>query len=153
LLFLHADSLPPPGYQEILDRILSQPDVAAGAFAFGIREPLRHRRLLELAVAARCRWFRLPYGDQGLFTRRDLFEAIGGFPDWPILEDVELVRRLQAHGRLVLAPAKVLTSGRRWITRGLWRTVARHQLILAGYACGLPPHYLARLRSPDHSQD
>jgi uncharacterized protein len=152
LLFLHADTLPPPGYREVLDRTLSRPEVAAGAFAFGVRDPLPFRRVLELAVAARCRWLRLPYGDQGLFLRRDLFEAIGGFPNWPILEDLEIVRRLAAHGRLTIAPAKVATSSRRWRARGLWRTVLIHQLILVGHACGVSPERLARLRSPNRGR-
>ena len=152
LLFLHADTLPPPGYREVVDRILSRPEVAAGTFAYGLREPSRFRRILELAVAARCRWLRLPYGDQGLFLRRDLFEGIGGFPDWPILEDVEIVRRLAAHGRVTIAAAKVATSSRRWRTHGLWRTVLIHQLILVGHACGVSPERLARLRSPNRGQ-
>ncbi len=144
LLFLHADTLPPAGYRELVGRTLADPKIVAGAFTFSIREPMRHRRLVEWLVAVRCRIRQSPYGDQGLFVRRDLFEAVGGYPDWPLLEDVEILRRLRPHGRLAIAPAAASTSGRRWLARGVWSTLWLNQRILLGYHRGVPVEELAR---------
>ena len=145
LLFLHADTLPPTGYREIVGRTLRRPDIAAGAFAFAIRGTMRHRDLVERLVAARCRWLGNPFGDQGLFVRRDLFEAIGGFPEWPLLEDVEIQRRLKPHGRLSIASEAASTSDRRWVARGAWSTLWLNQRIMLGYHLGFPVERLARM--------
>jgi rSAM/selenodomain-associated transferase 2/rSAM/selenodomain-associated transferase 1 len=145
LLFLHADTLPPLGFREVVGATLARPDVAAGAFAFEIREPMRHRRTVERLVAARCRWLGNPFGDQGLFVRRDLFEALGGFVDWPLLEDVEIQRRLKRHGRLSIAREAAATSGRRWQARGVWPTLWLNLRIMVGYYLGVSVERLARL--------
>jgi uncharacterized protein len=144
LLFLHADTLPPTGYGAIVGKILGRPDVAAGAFSFSIREPIPHRWLVERTVAARCRFLGSPFGDQGLFARRDLFEAVGGFADWPLLEDVEILARLKPHGRVVIAPDAASTSGRRWLSRGVWSTFWLNARIMYGYYAGAPVERLAR---------
>jgi len=146
LLFLHADTEPPANYVEIIRRTLRPAGVAAGAFTFRLREPIAGRGLIERGVALRCRTRTLPYGDQGLFLRRSLFHAIGGFPDWPILEDVELVRRLRRRGKVITVPEAALTSSRRWQQGGVVRTFLRHQLILAGHALGISPQRLAKWR-------
>ncbi len=149
LLFLHADTLPPPGYREVVGQTLARPDVAAGAFAFAIREKMRQRRTVERLVAARCRWLGNPFGDQGLFVRRDLFEALGGFVDWPLLEDVEIQRRLKRHGLLAITREAAATSGRRWQARGVWSTLWLNQRIMLGYYLGVSVERLARLyRAP-----
>jgi rSAM/selenodomain-associated transferase 2/rSAM/selenodomain-associated transferase 1 len=149
LLFLHADTLPPPEYREVVGQTLARPDLAAGAFAFAIREQMRQRRTVERLVAARCRWLGNPFGDQGLFVRRDLFEALGGFVDWPLLEDVEIQRRLKRHGRLAITREAAATSGRRWQARGVWSTLWLNQRIMLGYYLGVSVERLARLyRAP-----
>lgn len=71
--------------------------------------------------------------------RREMFEAVGGFPNWPLLEDIELVRRLRRVGRVVTLAPRVLTSARRWQAGGLLRTFWHHQLILLGYFSGVSP--------------
>jgi rSAM/selenodomain-associated transferase 2/rSAM/selenodomain-associated transferase 1 len=147
LLFLHADTEPPANYVEIIQRTLRPAGVAAGAFTFRLREPVMGRRLIERGVAFRCRTRGLPYGDQGLFLRRSIFAALGGFPDWPILEDVALVRRLRQIGRIIIAAEPARTSSRRWQQRGVLRTLLRHQLILAGYAVGVSPQRLVKWRA------
>ena len=123
------------------------PGVAAGAFRFALlREPVPFQPLIEVLTRLRNSLFTLPFGDQGLFLRRSVFEALGGFPDWPILEDVELVKRLRRTGRVIITPEAARTSARRWQQGGVLRTWARHQLILTGYALGISPHRLTRLR-------
>lgn len=146
LLFLHADTEPPANYVEIIQRTLRPPGIAAGAFAFRLREHVPGRRLIERCVAFRSRTRGLPYGDQGLFLRHSIFTALGGFPDWPVLEDVALVRRLRQIGKIITAAEPALTSSRRWQQRGVLRTFLRHQLILAGYAVGVSPQRLVQWR-------
>lgn len=146
LLFLHADTWPPEDCTALAAEALDRDGVVAGAFSFALRERLRGGRLVEWLTNARSRSGRLPYGDQGLFVRRELFEALGGFPPWPVLEDLELLHRLKRVGRVVTLRPSVLTSARRWQQGGLLRTFARHQMILLGYAAGLSPQALARLR-------
>lgn len=144
LLFLHADTLPPPGCAEIVRATLARPGVAGGAFAFAIDGEFFGRHAIEAGTNWRARRVGLPYGDQGLFLRRDSFFAIGGFPALPIMEDYELVRRLRARGRIAIAPAAARTSGRRWRERGALRTTLLNQLVVAGYSLGVAPTRLAR---------
>ena len=91
-------------------------------------------------MALRTRLLRLPYGDQALFVRRSALQAVAGFSDARVLEDLDLVRRLNAAGGppLVL-PTAALTSGRRYARGGFWRTVAAHQALLAAWAAGASP--------------
>ncbi len=146
LLFLHADTDPPPDCVEIVRRTLRPASVAAGAFTFRLREPVRFQQLIERGVAFRCRTRSLPYGDQGLFLRRSIFTALGGFPEWPTLEDVEFSRRLRKLGRIVTTREPAFTSSRRWQQHGVLRTFLRHQLILTGHALGISPQRLAGWR-------
>ncbi|MDP1587995.1 MAG: TIGR04283 family arsenosugar biosynthesis glycosyltransferase [Prosthecobacter sp.] len=145
LLFLHADTLPPPDYTGIIACVLT-PGVAAGAFSFALREKIALQGMIEGLTRLRGKVLAMPYGDQGLFLRRRLFHAIGGFPDWPILEDVEMIKRLRYLGQFVITPEAAATSARRWQQGGVLRTWARHQLILAGHALGVSPQRLAKLR-------
>jgi hypothetical protein len=100
---------------------------------------------IELSTYIRSRYLRLPYGDQALFVRRSCFQAAGGFPEIPIAEDLFFVRLVSKQGRIAIAPAHAVTSGRRWKEVGLLRTTLINQLILAGFAFGISPKTLARL--------
>ena len=144
LLFLHADSLPPPGAAGAIRRA-----VAAGAEGGGFQVEFegggawmrRGTRLVNL----RTRLTRLPLGDQGQFVTRAAFEQLGGYRDWPILEDLDFARRLRRRGRLVILPLAMRTSARRYLERGIARTVAVNWLIWLLYALGVSPRRLARL--------
>lgn len=144
LLFLHADTLLPKGFAEHIREALAQPDVVAGAFRFAVAAKGWHFRLLERCTNWRAAWLRLPYGDQALFLPAARFQAMGGFREIALLEDVELVHRLRTMGRIALLTAPALTSARRWQRLGLVRTTAMNQLILFGFFCGLSPGRLAR---------
>jgi hypothetical protein len=144
LLFLHGDSRLPAGYAEQVQHALGEEDVVAGAFHIGIEGSFPGRALEERMVNRRARARQLPYGDQGLFVRREVFLELGGFPDQPIMEDYELVRRLRRHGRVVLAPGTVTTSGRRWEQHGIVKTTLINQLMLLAYYLGVSPERLAR---------
>lgn len=145
LLFVHADTLLPSGWEGEVRKVLARPDVAAGAFTFRLDRRTAGLRFIELAVAWRCRLAGMPYGDQGLFVRRRDFVAVGGFPDLPIMEDCELVRRLKKRGRIIVSPAPALTSARRWQQRGILTTTAFNSLVVVAFYLGYPPSLLRRL--------
>jgi len=144
LLFLHADTLLPPTFKRRIAETLNRPGVSVGAFSLAFNG--RHPTLAVIARLAnlRSRLLGLPYGDQALFTSRYLFTRVGGYPEMEIMEDVVFVRRLSRLGRVVILPEIAITSARRWQNLGLLRTTALNQLILLGYAVGVPTATLAR---------
>jgi rSAM/selenodomain-associated transferase 2/rSAM/selenodomain-associated transferase 1 len=144
LLFLHADTILPAGWTSEVSRILQGHQVTAGAFAFRVAEHFRGKRMLERTVNWRARRFQLPYGDQGLFLRRALFEGMGGFANLPVMEDYELVCRLRRLGQIVTSSLPATTSGRRWSRLGLLRVTLKNQLMIAGFRLGVSPETLAR---------
>jgi rSAM/selenodomain-associated transferase 2 len=146
LLFLHADTSLPLRFDEYIHNALDQPDVCAGAFRLRIDGEGRSFRLIEKMVSFRSRVRQMPYGDQAIFVRANVFHEIGGFPDVPIMEDYVLIRRLRRIGRIEIAPASVVTSARRWIKHGVWRTTLNNQIYIAAYWLGVPPGRIARGR-------
>lgn len=146
LLFLHADTLPPAGFPEIVSETLNRPGTSAGAFSFQLDDHIGTSSLTEKLVHFRCKLFAAPYGDQGLFLRRCLFEETGGFPEWPCLEDLGIIRSLRKRGKMRIAPESAITSSRRWKTGGIVRTFVKHQAILAGFFLGIPARLLAKIR-------
>lgn len=150
LLFLHADTcLDFSAFAEILD-LLQAADVVLGAFRIALEAPGRRFRLLEMLINSRSAWLGLPYGDQGLFMRRQDFLALGGFRELPLLEDLDLVLRARRLGRLRLARNRVTTSARRWRRLGFWRTLVINQLVLLGWLFGVSPARLGKLYRGDH---
>lgn len=145
LLFLHADTLLPPDYPAQVFETLMAADVAAGAFRFKTDWNRPGMRLIEKAVQVRSSWLQMPYGDQALFMPKCNFDTIGGFPQVPIAEDLYLVRRMRRLGRIAQAPGSVLTSGRRWRSRGVFRTTLINYLIAGGCLLGMDPRHLAPL--------
>jgi len=143
LVFLHADTRLETGWAAALRALPAS--VVGGAFRFALDPPRPAYRWLEAGVALRCRLFRLPYGDQGLFARREVYAGIGGFRPLPLMEDVDLVRRLARAGPLAFPAARAFTSARRVERRGLFATSARNLWLLALYAAGVGPDRLARL--------
>ena len=108
---------------------------------------------IELAVAARCALAKLPYGDQALFLPRELFNQIGGYPMQPIMEDVELVQRLKAHGKIRISRLPAITSARRWRTAGVFRTTALNYFMMIARLMGGDLGYSAQdLRSAGHTR-
>ncbi len=144
LLFLHADTLLPKNWDMTLRETLSS-GIALGAFSFSVDEPLPGIRWVEWGVNLRSHAFALPYGDQGLFMKRETFEKIGSFPDQPILEDYELVRRMRKLGRIVTLDEPIVTSARHWTKRGVFKTVFINQLVLFAYRCHLPLKWIQKL--------
>ncbi len=144
LLFLHADTMLPERWDWIVREALSDPTVALGAFSFKVREEIRGVKFIEQTTNQRSRGGRMPYGDQGLFLRREMFEKVGGFPDLPIMEDYAIVRALGAVGEIVTVPEAAVTSGRRWLKHGVFKVTLVNKLMIAGYHLGVAPEKLAR---------
>lgn len=146
LVFLHADtSLEAASGQEIA-RTLSTPGVAGGCHRFRVRPPVHpfsRYGLLEAAIDLRTRTFRTATGDQAIFARRDRFREAGGYPDYPLFEDVTFVRRLRRTGRFRNVGAAAFTSRRRWEEHGFWRTVALHWILRAAFHLGVSPERLS----------
>ncbi len=146
LLFLHADTRLPPGYAEQVKEVLHRPGVVAGAFLLGFDDPRISLRLVAAGANLRSRFRQLPYGDQALFVRKDVFAESGGFRQLPVMEDYEWTRRLRRMGRIALAPGLVTSSARRWLLHGVFRTTLTHQLMLWGWKLGVSPERLTRWR-------
>jgi rSAM/selenodomain-associated transferase 2 len=142
LVFLHADTWLEPGWAEALRSL--EPGCVGGAFRFTIDSARPSYRLVEATVRLRCHLWHLPYGDQGLFVRREVYEGIGGFPPIPLMEDVAFVRRLSRAGRLAFPGVRAFTSPRRWERGGILATTVRNWWIFGQYAAGRPPEELAR---------
>jgi rSAM/selenodomain-associated transferase 2 len=143
LLFLHADSRLPTDWLDLFQSTYVQ-EVVGGWFRFALDDRAWQARLIERGVACRVRFFKLPYGDQGLFVRREAFAALGGYREIALMEDVEFVRRLVNAGRVVEIPRTITTSARRWRRDGWFRRSARNLTLLSLYFCGVPPRILAR---------
>jgi hypothetical protein len=119
-------------------------DVVGGAFRFSLDSRRFRYRLVEAGVWLRCALLRLPYGDQALFTRRGAYRAAGGFGNVPILEDVDLIRRLRRLGRLGFPAVPAMTSPRRWEESGFLPTTLRNWSVMLLDAVGWPRERLAR---------
>ncbi len=144
LLFLHADTRLLPGWEREVAAFIRQGADRAAAFRLRFDDPAKAPRRLERVVAWRVRLLGLAYGDQGLLISRRLYDEIGGFRDLPLMEDVDLVRRL-GRKRLVLLQSVAETSAARYRRDGyLWRS-AKNLALLALYFCGVPVRVLARL--------
>ena len=143
LFFVHADSRPPEDAAAVIRQAIAG-GAAAGAFSLAYATPSPALRRVAWWANLRSRLLRLPFGDQGIFCRRDAYEAAGGFRDLPVCDDLDLVRRLRRTGRFVIRPERMVTSARRYRERGVLRQVLRVWKVVGGYYLGVPPERLAR---------
>lgn len=144
LCFLHADvRLPPPARAELL-AMLAAPSADAAVWRFAVDAGGWWFRAIELGARLRDRLGGLPYGDQGLLIRRAQFEALGGYADLPLMEDVDLIRRVRRQGRLHRFSSAVVTSARRYRHDGPVRGWLRNAALITLYLAGVPPRRLAR---------
>ena len=148
LLFLHADTRLPAGFDVMVRKIFSTPistsKIVAGAFTLKIDAKGIGLRLVEWGVKLRSHFWQMPYGDQAIFLKKKTFQEIGGFPELPIMEDFELIRRLQLLGKIAIIPVSVVTSARRWLQKGVFQTTLINQIVIIAYFLGVSPE---RLRS------
>jgi rSAM/selenodomain-associated transferase 2 len=145
LLFLHADTLIPQDAIQRIQHVCRDTEVVAGAFALGIESDRIIYRIIERAVALRTRFTKIPYGDQAIFIKGNFFREIGGYRDIPIMEDVELMKRIKASGgKIALISQMVQTSPRRWETEGVLYCTLRNWVLIILYCLGVPPKKLAK---------
>ncbi len=127
LLFLHADTLLPSNAFALIRAAMNDKGVVGGAFDLGIISRRKIFRITETYVFFRTRLTRIPFGDQAIFIRRDFFEKIGGYRELPIMEDVDLMKRIRKRGdRIRIIHAKALTSARRWEREGIMYCTLRN---------------------------
>jgi len=142
LLFLHADTLLPENWEEKLLSAMSDEGVVGGAFTLSIDSARLSHKIIAAAANIRSRVTGIHYGDQGIFVKRSVFDKIGGFKDIPIMEDVDLMRRLKKVGTVVMLKDKVATSARRWDKEGAVHATIRNWLLITLYYMGVAPERL-----------
>ena len=142
-LFLHADNSLSVDALDQVRAILADPRVVTGGFRQRIDAPGIRYRVLEFGNELRAKLLRLPYGDQGIFVRRETFDEVGGFPNIPLMEDVGLLRRLRKFRRPAILPGPVIVNPRRWQRHGIFRQTLRNWTLLAAYFAGVAPERLA----------
>ncbi len=151
VLFLHADTVLTPGWEAEVSKFLEQVDhgrfrgnEVAAAFRFALDDFGPAARWLEWVVGLRCAIFRLPYGDQGLLIHKNFYKKLGGYTDAPLMEDVNLVRRI-GWRRMVLLRSEAVTSPARYHRDGYLKRSLSNLGLLSLYFLRVPPRILARL--------
>lgn len=143
MLFLHADTLLPPNAADVVARFTAGERAKVATFRLRFDSAGWFLRLCGWCTRLDSVFTR--FGDQGILIRRQFYEAIGGFPDWPLFEDVALLQHARRRGRIASLPAYVTTSARRFRARGAWRQQVLNARLLLRYLAGASPHALARL--------
>ena len=151
LLFQHADNWLDYTAVKQIQAALQKPRIIAGAFQQRIAAPGVLYRWLEQGNAWRARCWGLPYGDQGIFVRRQVFEQLGGFPNVRLMEDVLLMQKVRRKRRPVLLPGPIHIDPRRWQRHGIVRQTLRNWTLLTALRLGITPNELARFY-PRHDQ-
>ena len=145
MLLLHADTWLEPGAGRAIAEAINSTGAVGGGCWKRFREPHWLMRGSRLRCFFRYLLWRRFMGDQAIFVRRDILETIGGVPDMPIMEELELCKRLGKSGKLVLASTTVSTSARRFREQGVLRTYARIGWVMMLYSCGRPLEELKRI--------
>ena len=143
LLFLHADTALGPNWPQALEPQFDLPQKAA-AFTLSYDSDNPNARWLERRAAMRVKWLGLPYGDQGLFIHRSLYNEVGGYEDLPLMEDVSIIRKL-GKKRLTILDTKAITSGDKYERDGWKKRAWRNAFLLIRYLFGADPAKLAKL--------
>jgi rSAM/selenodomain-associated transferase 2 len=150
LLFLHTDTELPEGAFTAISSIIGKAQCVAGSFDLGIKSERLIFRLIEQIVRVRTRITRIPYGDQAIFIRRDFFEKIKGYREIPLMEDVDLMKRMKKSGvRICIIPRKVKTSPRRWEKEGILYCTLRNRVLISLYHLGVDPEKLVKFYYKD----
>ncbi len=131
LVFLHADTTLPTHALQLIRKTLQNKQLVGGAFTLRIQSPRLSLKIAAALSTLRSQITRAPYGDQVIFIRKSFFDAIGGYRDIPLMEDVELMRRIRKKkGNIIVLPTPVVTSDRRWNLEGLYYTTLRDSIII-----------------------
>lgn len=144
LFFLHGDTIIPSGYELTIRGTFDYPEICAGAFKFKLDEESKSFKIIENLANFRSEFLKMPYGDQGIFLKKKLFQKIGGYPEIPIMEDFELIRKIRRYGDIFTASFPAVTSARRWKEQGILKTALINQLMIIGYYLGVSPDKLRK---------
>jgi rSAM/selenodomain-associated transferase 2 len=146
LLFLHADTQLTADWEKVVSDFVALPGAGqlAAVFQFRMDDDRKRTRALEVLVSLRTRWLALPYGDQALVLSRQLYDQIGGFLDIPLMEDVDIIRRI-GRRRLIVLPAYAVTSAERYCRDGYVRRSLHNLACLGLYFLGMSPERIAKL--------
>jgi rSAM/selenodomain-associated transferase 2 len=145
LLFLHVDTRLPPNALALILSALHEKRIVAGAFDLGFNTTRKIFTVTEKYVSVRTRLTRVPFGDQAIFIRRDYFEKIGEYAEIPLMEDVELMKRIRKRGdKIAIIPEKVKTLPRRYEQEGILYCTLRNWVLQLFYALGVAPERLAK---------
>jgi len=153
LWFLHADAILHPESLEVIRNGMAEPGTVGGAFRFQLHQRHWYATWLDFGVNLRSDRLKLPYGDQGYFVRRPVFESMGGYRDIPFLEDVEFIRRLPRHGNVEIVPVPIGVSSRRWEREGFFYTTIRNWLVTIAYFRGVSPERLMKFYSIENDDE
>lgn len=154
LWFLHADTIIHPSSLDVIRSTLEDPGTVGGAFRFRLHQRHWYASLLDLGVNLRSGRLKLPYGDQGFFVRRTVFESMGGYREIPFMEDVEFIRRLPRYGEVAILKVPIGVSSRRWEREGFFYTTIRNWLVTVAFLRGVPPDRLMKYYSlENHDED
>ncbi|MBW2540096.1 MAG: TIGR04283 family arsenosugar biosynthesis glycosyltransferase [Deltaproteobacteria bacterium] len=145
LLFLHADTILSHDALDLILMAMRPKDIIGGAFKLGIKSNRMAFRIIEKAVNFRSRITRIPYGDQAIFIEKEFFHQVGRYKEIPLMEDVELMRRIKkAGGKIAIIPRQVQTSPRRWEKEGIIHCTLKNWTLITLYFLGISPKKLAR---------
>lgn len=145
LWFVHGDTVVPDNPLQLINNVLINKEFAAGAFELGISSPKLTYRIIEFGTNTRTKLTRIPYGDQTLFIKKEIYDSIGGFKRLPLMEDVEIMQNLKRSGRKIkILHQKAYTSPRRWEKEGPLYTTIRNQIIISLYYLGVSPEKLVQ---------
>jgi uncharacterized protein len=148
-LFLHADTILPIHAIKSIQATLEETEVMGGAFSLGVASSHWGIRMIACLTTLRSRLTRIPYGDQAIFLRREVFERLGGFREIPIMEDLDIMRRCRKAGhRIRILRDRVSSSPRRWEREGLLKCTCRNWWIRTAFLLGVSPEKLVRTYRP-----
>lgn len=150
LLFLHADTLLGPDALNQIVATIQNPEVVGGAFDLEIGCDKKMYRWIEAAASIRSRLTGIPYGDQAIFIKKRCFERLGGFKEIPLMEDVELMRRIKKNSlKIRFVRQKVRTASRRWEKEGIVYCTLRNWILITLYLLGISPEKLKKFYYPN----
>lgn len=142
LWFLHVDSTPPENFKDHILKTLEKPGVAGGAFTLEIDSDMTSLKFISRVVELRSMISGIPYGDQGIFVKRAIFEKINGFKNIPLMEDIDFGRRLKKEGKIEILKPKIKTHARAWERYGVLRTTLRNWGYVTLFFMGYSPYKL-----------
>ena len=151
LIFLHADTELPPCVFQRINAFIDRREYVGGAFDLAIKSHKPIFKVIAFLASLRSRLNRIPYGDQAIFIRKDYFTKIGGYNEIPLMEDVELMRRIKKFGKKIwIFYDRVITSPRRWEEEGLIYCILRNWTLQVLYFLGVSPYKLLNYYKSDY---